>query len=102
MTRFNMEKVAEMKKALKALQIIPGIGKSMANDLWKLGIKKVEDLKGQNPTILYERLKEMAGGSMDPCVLYTFRCAVYFATETHHDPEKLNWWWWKGKNGIGE
>jgi len=95
-----METEDEKKKALKALQIIPGIGKSMANDLWLLGIKKVEDLKGQNPKDLYEKLKSIAGGQMDICVLYTFQCAVYFATEKRHDPEKLNWWYWKGKEYI--
>ncbi|MGA3073400.1 MAG: helix-hairpin-helix domain-containing protein, partial [Bryobacteraceae bacterium] len=29
------------------------------------------------------------------CVLYVFRCAVYFASEAEHDPELLKWWNWK-------
>jgi hypothetical protein len=28
-------------------------------------------------------------------VLYTFRCAVYFASNERHDPELLRWWAWK-------
>lgn len=30
-------------------------------------------------------------------MLYTFRGAVYFATEKKHSKEKLNWWYWKDK-----
>lgn len=36
---------------------------------------------------------------MDPCVLYTYRCAVYVA-ETAQDkqqPELRKWWNWKDK-----
>jgi hypothetical protein len=28
-------------------------------------------------------------------MLYTFRCAVYYASNTKHDSEKLKWWNWK-------
>jgi hypothetical protein len=35
------------------------------------------------------------GRHVDRCVLYTFRCAVYFASESKHDPELLKWWNWK-------
>ncbi|WP_334292712.1 helix-hairpin-helix domain-containing protein [Parasporobacterium paucivorans] len=28
-------------------------------------------------------------------MLYVFRCAVYYANEEAHDPEKLKWWNWK-------
>jgi hypothetical protein len=30
----------------------------------------------------------------DKCLLYEFRCAVYFA-EGGRDQEKLKWWNWK-------
>jgi hypothetical protein len=29
--------------------------------------------------------------------LYTFRCAVYAASEPGPDPELLKWWNWKGR-----
>jgi hypothetical protein len=35
------------------------------------------------------------GQHVDRCVLYVFRCAVYFASESKHDPELLKWWNWK-------
>ncbi|MBS1615174.1 MAG: helix-hairpin-helix domain-containing protein [Bacteroidetes bacterium] len=82
---------------LKALQVIPGIGKACAQDLFLMGIRRVEDLRGRNPRALYELLNERTGQRHDPCMLYTFRCAVYFATEQQHEPEKLQWWYWKDK-----
>lgn len=29
------------------------------------------------------------------CVLYVYRCAVYFAQTPDPDPEKCKWWNWK-------
>lgn len=85
------------KGAIKALQEIPGIGKSLANDLWDLGIHTVSALKEKNPMQLYQKMNALSGVKQDPCVLYTFRCAVYYATEKDPEPEKLKWWYWKDK-----
>jgi hypothetical protein len=35
------------------------------------------------------------GKHIDRCVLYTFRCAVYYASNRNHTPSKLKWWNWK-------
>ncbi|WP_419785615.1 helix-hairpin-helix domain-containing protein [Pseudodesulfovibrio sp.] len=83
------------KDALKRLQVIPGIGPSMAADLISLGYRSVPELKGQDPEAMYARLMEQMGCHVDRCVLYVFRCAVYFASNKRHDPEKLKWWSWK-------
>ncbi len=80
---------------LKELQQIPGIGKKMAEDLWNLGIHSVHDLKGRDPEELYLRLCDQVGMRVDRCVLYTFRCAVYYASSPQHDPDLLKWWHWK-------
>jgi hypothetical protein len=80
---------------LNELKSIPGIGEKMAQDLMLLGIESVEDLKGVNPEMLYERLCAIKGYKVDRCVLYVFRCAVYYASEKEHDPAKLKWWNWK-------
>jgi predicted RecB family nuclease len=77
------------------LQVIPGIGPSMAADLRSLGIKRVSDLKKADPQRLYDRLCKITNAKQDRCVLYTFRCAVYYASRPVHDPEKLKWWNWK-------
>jgi len=54
-------------------------------------------LKFKNPENLYDWSNQMAGCVQDRCLLYVFRCAVYFAeTEPENrEPEKLNWWNWK-------
>ena len=79
------------------LEIIPGVGRSLAADLRSLGVQRVEDLKNQNPEEMYERLMHQVGSHVDRCVLYVFREAVYFASHETHDPEKLKWWNWKDK-----
>ncbi len=84
-------------KVLKELQVIPGIGKSIALDLWELGIRKVSDLQNKNPKSLYQKFNNISGKQNDICLLYTLRCAVYFATEKKLDKKKLNWWYWKDK-----
>lgn len=85
--------------SLKELQLIPGVGKTIANDLWNIGYKSVSDLKGQDPQIIYNLHNRFKGFVQDRCMLYVFRCAVYFADteKPKHDIEKLKWWNWKGK-----
>ncbi len=83
------------KNVLKSLRIIPGVGKSIAEDLWNLGIRSVNDLKDKDPESLYQQLCDIQGQKLDRCMLYVFRCAVYFASNEKHDPELLKWWNWK-------
>ena len=77
------------------LQTIPGIGPRMAQDLRDLGYFTVDELKGQDPELMYKRLCLIHGMHIDRCVLYVFRCAVYFASEEDPEPELLKWWNWK-------
>jgi hypothetical protein len=81
--------------SLKELQTIPGVGPSIARDLADLGYTSVSGLRGADPESVYEKLCELRGGRIDRCVLYVFRCAVYFAGNDTHDPELLKWWNWK-------
>jgi len=83
------------EESLKELRKIPGIGKACSYDLWNIGIRKISDLKNQNPEKLYQKLNYVTGATHDICMLYTFRCAVYYATSKKHDPKKLKWWYWK-------
>ncbi|HEU5369455.1 MAG TPA: helix-hairpin-helix domain-containing protein [Ktedonobacterales bacterium] len=80
---------------LKDLQRIPGIGPSLARDLWDLGYRRVADLARQDAEALYAALETLRGQPLDPCVLYAFRCAVYFASTDEPDPALLKWWHWK-------
>jgi hypothetical protein len=85
------------KEQLQTLTDIPGVGKSIANDLRNIGIHRVDDLKGMDAERMYELSNAFAGKVQDRCLLYVFRCAVYFAETAEHkrEPEKLKWWNWK-------
>jgi hypothetical protein len=85
------------KTNLKELQVIPGVGPSIARDLIDLGYAGVAGLKGADPELMYEKLCRIRGMHIDRCVLYVFRCAVYFAGSEQRDPELLKWWNWKDR-----
>jgi hypothetical protein len=103
MNRKDSEKKIKMvkEKSIKELAIIPGVGKSLATDLWNIGITSIADLKGKNGSELYELSNAFAGTVQDRCVLYVFKCAVYYANTPpgEHETEKLKWWNWKDKTG---
>lgn len=77
------------------LQKIPGIGKNMEQHLRALGYDTIASLRGADPEEMYARECAMCGASLDRCVLYVYRCAVYFAETARLDPEKCKWWNWK-------
>ncbi len=79
------------------LETIPGVGKSIARDLRNIGIHAVADLRGKSPERLYEKSNRLAGKKQDSCLLYTFRCAVYFSQTKRPKPELLKWWNWKDR-----
>ena len=84
-------------KKSNRLETVPGIGKSLARDLRDLGIKDVENLRGRDPEKMYTDLNVRRGVRQDPCVLYVFRCAVYFAETDKPEPELVKWWNWKDR-----
>ena len=88
------------RRGKSPLQVIPGVGPSIAFDLEQLGLREVADLRGRDPRELYERLCVMRGERIDRCVLYVFRCAVYYAGRSRHDPELLKWWNWKDREEV--
>lgn len=77
------------------LRCIPGIGPVIARDLKDLGFWHVEDLRNQDLWQMYKNLCELRGTHIDRCVLYVFRCAVYFVSNERHEPGLLKWWSWK-------
>jgi hypothetical protein len=84
-----------VRPAPDELQTIPGVGPSIASDLRRIGIQRVADLRGRSPERLYARSNARAGVVQDRCLLYVFRCAVYFASTVRPRPERLKWWAWK-------
>jgi hypothetical protein len=85
------------RRAADPLQAIPGIGPSLAQDLRDLGIRRVADLERRDPERLYTRLNRLRGVRQDPCVLYAFRCAAYYARTARPRAELLKWWNWKDR-----
>ncbi len=83
--------------SLQQLQQIPGVGKTIARDMHNIGIHSIEDLKGLQAEQLYDRLCQFKAFPADRCMLYIFRCAIYYASNTDHDPELLKWQNWKDK-----
>ena len=84
-----------MKTQKSDLRNIPGVGESIARDFIGIGIFEIHDLDDRDPEELYLKLCEYKGMKVDRCMLYVFRCAVYYATASPHDTELLKWWNWK-------
>ena len=80
---------------MKEFLQIPGVGKIIAKDFWNIGLRSLNDLKDADPEELYKNLCAFQGCQVDRCMLYVFRCAVYYASVKNHDPELLKWWNWK-------
>ena len=79
------------------LRKIPGVGKQTEQDLINLGYPTIESLKNADPQAIYDKECAMRGQKIDRCVLYVYRCAVYYASNEQHDPELLKWWNHKDK-----
>jgi hypothetical protein len=80
--------------AFDELQLLPGIGPSLAADLRRLGVNSIPGLARRDPERLYARLCDITREKQDPCVLYAFRCAVYASRTSMPDPTLLEWPAW--------
>ncbi len=67
---------------------LPNIGKAAAADYRKLGYTQVDELKGQDALVLYQRLCEISGQRHDPCVIDVFLSVERFLAG--EDPQA--WW----------
>ncbi|HSG99423.1 MAG TPA: helix-hairpin-helix domain-containing protein [candidate division Zixibacteria bacterium] len=90
------------KEAIKELKQIPGVGDNIAQHLLDAGVTSIAQLKNADPDRLYAKSCHAAGVQIDRCLLYVYRCAVYFASHKRHDPEKLKWWNWKDQRPDGD
>ena len=91
----SKQKSTDRTATIGDLRHIPGVGPSIAEDLWNIGIRAVVELKDGDPDDLYRRICAFQGCQVDRCMLYVMRCAVYFASNEMYDPELLKWWKWK-------
>ncbi len=63
-------------ESIERLQGMRNVGRITAERLYSLGIESPDDMLRADPEQLYERLKALSGGKLDPCVLYQFRGAI--------------------------
>jgi hypothetical protein len=77
------------RTTITALEDVPNIGPSIADDLRSIGIKSPHMLRGKNAVELYERLNRHVGARVDPCVLDTFMAAIDYMGGAPSRP------WWK-------
>ena len=79
------------------LQEIPGVGPRIAGYLESVGVHHIADLRAAVPEELYRRLCRKHARSLDRCLLYVLRCAVYYASNRRHQSRLLKWWKWKDR-----
>ena len=82
----NPSKVVREK--VRKLTDLPNIGKASAEDLELLGIVKPDELLGQNPYEMYEKLCTITGCRHDPCVIDVFISITRFVNGDDAKP----WW----------
>lgn len=90
----------DKQTVLKEFQTIPGVGISIAHDLWGMGYRKNADLINQDPEQMYVDICRLYKTHIDRCMLYVFRCAVYFVSHKKHDKKLLKWWNWKDERVV--
>jgi len=71
-----------------ALEQLPNIGPSLAENLRSIGIHRPADLRGKDAFVLYQKLCAATGQRQDPCVLDTFMAATDFMRGAQAAP----WW----------
>jgi len=76
------------RERLHRLTDLPNVGPAMARDLERIGIQAPQQLAGQDPLALYERLCRTSGVRQDPCVL-----DVFIAITRFMDGDAPRAWW---------
>ena len=72
------------------LRQLPNVGPAVARMLIRLGVERADDLRGQDPERLFQRLCDLDGKRHDPCLLDTFVAVVDHANGAPARP----WWYY--------
>ena len=72
------------------LRQLPNVGPAVARMLTRLGVERADDLRGQDPERLFQRLCDLDGKRHDPCLLDTFVAVVDYANGAPARP----WWYY--------
>lgn len=68
---------AENFVLLLLISALPIEGPAVAKDLYALGMRSVQDLKGKDAEQLYQELCKMHAAHDCSCMLYTLRCSLF-------------------------
>ncbi|MDD1769443.1 MAG: helix-hairpin-helix domain-containing protein [Methanomassiliicoccales archaeon] len=71
----------DKEAVMRGLREIPSMNENTAEALWSLGIRSVEDLKGRDPTAIYEELRNKKGSYAEPCMLNILKIAIHYASK---------------------
>lgn len=82
---------------MRELKDLVSVGPATLKDFEMLGIKSVEDLKGQDARKLYEKICLLSGVRHDPCVEDVFRAAIEQAKNPDLPKEQCQWYYWSRK-----
>ena len=83
-----------MSKDTRQLADLRSVGPATVADFRKLGITRVEQLKGRDPKKLYDRICKLTGQKQDICVLDVFQCAIAQAEDPNLPRAHRNWFYW--------
>jgi hypothetical protein len=76
------------RQSVKSLLDLPNVGPATAKDLHLLGIERPDQLAGQDPFEMYDRLCNLTHIRHDLCVIDVFLAIVDFANGGRPQP----WW----------
>jgi Pathogenicity locus len=83
-----------MVKEKRALSDLRSVGPATIEDLRKLGVTRVAQLKGRNAKKLYDKICRLTGMKHDICVLDVFHCAIAQAENPNLPTEQCDWFYW--------
>ncbi len=78
----------EDRSGFTRFEQLPNVGKATAGDFRQLGFTSPQQLIGQDPYALYDRLCEITGKRHDPCMIDVFIAATRFMA----GDAKAPWW----------
>lgn len=76
------------RETVSRLEMLPNVGKAIADDFRRIGIDHPKKLIGKDPVELYKKLCKISGKKQDPCILDVFMSVVHFM----NGGDPLPWW----------
>ena len=84
----------------RELSDLAGVGKETLKDFDLLGIHSVQELSGQSPRDLYDRMCALTNCRQDPCVYDVLACAIAQAEDPDLPAAECKWWTWSRRRKV--